>query len=266
MVERHRRERQTLVAAEPGSYVGDALREVLHARRRQNAAHVAELQTVAALASQEADLDSLAAELELDELMASPAAASPAGCGPSPLSGVRRQAGLANFLSSIGIGNKKEGVARKLFDQGYDTEAALLAASVEDIEALHLPKSALILLLKHVEKTKAEAKKADEEVEITLKYQRVSTIIKPRKSHVSLQTLSDAVKKMWEEFEEADFQMLVDDEALSTDIISQLESPVTVTVESLRKGFLNAHLGITDQTARAVLSKAVQPSRSLRPC
>ena len=70
-----------------------------------------------------------------------------------------------------------------------------------------------------------------------LKYGSASTIILPRRSHVSLQTLSDAVKNKWKEFEAADFKMLVEAVTLSSDRISQLEFPATVTVESLRKGF-----------------------------
>lgn len=70
-----------------------------------------------------------------------------------------------------------------------------------------------------------------------LKYGSASTIILPRRSHVSLQTLSDAVKNKWKEFEVADFKMLVEAVTLSSDRISQLEFPATVTVESLRKGF-----------------------------
>ena len=142
------------------------------------------------------------------------------------------KASLADFLSSIGVGNKKGEVACKLFDEGYDTEAALVAATIEDIQALQLPKSALRLLLEYI-----ETKKIDPIVEVTLKYQRASTKIQPRKSHVSLQTLSDAVKNKWKEFEVADFKMLVEAVTLSSDSISQLEFPVTVTVESLRKGF-----------------------------
>jgi len=143
------------------------------------------------------------------------------------------KASLAEFLPSISTGNKKEEVARKLFEEGYDTEAAVLVtATVEDIETLQLPKPAFRLLLLYI-----KAKKIDPNVEITLKYQRASTKIQLRKSHVSLQALSEAVKNKLKEFEVADFKMLVEAVTLLSDCISQLIFPVTLTVESLRKGF-----------------------------
>jgi len=138
---------------------------------------------------------------------------------------------LAEFLSSLGVASSiKQKVAGKLFEEGYATVAALLAAEDGDIEALGLPTAALRLLQNFIKRNK-------DEVEITLKYGLATTKIRARKSHVTLQTLSNAVKNKWKEFEVADFKMLVEAATLSSDSISRLEFPVTVTIESLRKGF-----------------------------
>lgn len=155
--------------------------------------------------------------------------------GPTAASAEWDEAGLRGFLSSINVGSSIiQEVADKLNEEGYTSEAALLAATDEDLAVLHLKNSAFRLILQWCEK-----KRIDPLVDIQLKYKRDAAKIQMLKSTVSVDTLSAAVKSQWKEFEVAAFEFSVNAVTLSKENEFHLlrKFPLQVAVENLSKGF-----------------------------
>ena len=157
--------------------------------------------------------------------------------GPAGQSDEWDKASLGEFVSSLGVAsNVKQKVANKLFEEGYTTEASLLAATQEDIQALELPTSAFRLMLEWCKKRKKEKNCAPELVKVVLEFgNSKNEMASVERSHVSFDFLSKCVKETWEEFDIAEFDMLVANEKLSAE--ATLNFPLTVTVKSRSQGF-----------------------------